>query len=180
MKANGKLLAFFASVVWLVANASLFSAEAPASFKVAEFTFQRPAKWEWVEPTSTMRKAELKVTDAKGKAEVIFFDFGGGQGGGTKANIDRWLGQFQEPREKINAKTEEVAFGQRKATFVQAQGTYMSGMPGGPKTPLKDHALLGAILESDAAKVFVRMTGPIEVVKGAESDFKKMIEGGLK
>ena len=171
---------FLATFAWFVPISALFSAEAPAIFKVGEFTFQRPAKWEWVEPTSTMRKAELKVNDAKGKAEVIFFDFGGGQGGGTKANIDRWLGQFQEPRDKINAKTEEVMFGKRKATYVQAQGTYLSGMPGGAKTPLKDHALLGAILESEDGKVFVRMTGPVDVVTGAAADFKKMIESGLK
>jgi hypothetical protein len=158
MKANGKRLVLLVTVALLAPASPLSSAEAPASFKVGESTFQRPAKWEWVQPASTMRKAELKVTGAKGKAEVIFFDFGGGQGGGTQANIDRWLGQFQEPRDKINAKTEEVPFGKRKATYVHAQGTYMSGMPGGPKT-LKDHALLGAILEGDSAG-FVRMTGP--------------------
>ena len=180
MKFNVKLLLCLASIAWIVPISALFSAEAPATFKVGEFTFPRPAKWEWVEPTSTMRKAELKVNDAQGKAEVVFFDFGGGQGGGTKANIDRWLGQFQEPREKINAKTEEKTIGKRKVTYVQAQGTYMSGMPGGPKTPLKGHALLGAIVESDEGKVFARMTGPVEVVKGAESDFKQMIESGLK
>jgi hypothetical protein len=179
MNANGKLFSFLATGAWLVSISALFSAEAPATFKVGEFTFQRPAKWEWVEPTSTMRKAELKVNDAKGKAEVIFFNFGGGQGGGTKANIDRWLGQFQEPREKINARTEEKMIGKRKVTYVQAQGTYMSGMPGGAKTPLKDHALLGAIVESDDGNVFARMTGPMEVAKGAEEDFKKMIESGL-
>jgi hypothetical protein len=54
----------------------------------------------------------------------------------------------------------------------------MSGMPGGPRTPLKDHRLLGAVLERGEGKVFVRMTGPIEVVKAAEPEFKKMIESG--
>ena len=179
MKTNEKFLSFLGIVASFISLA-LFSAEPPATFKVGQFTFQRPMNWGWVEPSSPMRKAELKVNDANGKAEVIFFDFGAGQGGGTQANIDRWLGQFQEPREKINAKTEEVKSGTRKVTYVQAEGTYLSGMPGGPKTPLKDHALLGAILESDQGKIFARMTGPAGVVKKAEGDFKKMIEGGLK
>src|SRR6266516_816875 len=45
-------------------------ADAPATFKVSEFTFSRPANWEWVESASPMRKAELKVVDEKTKAKA--------------------------------------------------------------------------------------------------------------
>src|SRR5580765_8580689 len=87
----------------------LRAADASATFKVSEFTFTRPAKWEWVESTSQMRKAELKVVDekTKAKAEIVFYHFGQGGAGGIQANVDRWLGQFVEPRDKINAKSEE-------------------------------------------------------------------------
>ena len=155
-------------------------ADAPATFPVGSFTFTRPASWEWVEVTSAMRKAQLKVTnaDSKASAEAIFYYFGQGDGGGTKANVDRWLGQFQEPREKVNAKIDEVTVGKTKITYVQAEGTYSSGMPGGPTTPMADYALLGAILESDQGNVFVRMTGPKVLVKSSVADFKKMIESG--
>jgi hypothetical protein len=155
-------------------------AEAPKDFKVGEFTFIRPTKWEWVEVTSAMRKAQLKVPGKDGKhAEVIFFYFGEGGGGGTKANIDRWLGQFEEPREKINAKVEEKKVNARTVTYVQAEGTYKSGMPGGPTTPQPNTMLLGAILESEQGNVFIRMTGPVELVKTSQADFKKMVEGAL-
>ena len=157
-------------------------AEAPATFKVSEFTFTRPANWEWVETTSSMRKAQLKVPDAKGKAgaDVIFFHFGKGDGGGTKANVERWLGQFKEPRNQIQARTEDVTIGKHKVTYVQAQGTYLSGMPGGAQTPMTDYALSGAIIEADEGNIFIRMTGPKELVLSATADFKKMIEGALK
>ena len=156
-------------------------AEAPATFKVSEFTFTRPTSWEWVETTSAMRKAQLKVPDPKGKAgEVIFFHFGKGDGGGTKANVERWLGQFKEPRNQIQAKTEEATIGKHKVTYVQAQGTYLSGMPGGAQTPMADYALSGAIIEADEGNVFIRMTGPKDLVTSATSEFKKMIEGALK
>src|SRR5262245_24869880 len=91
----------------LAALHSLGAADAPATFKVSEFTFTRPARWEWVESTSAMRKAELRVVDekTKAKAEIVFYHFGQGPAGGTQANVDRWLGQFAEPRDKINAKT---------------------------------------------------------------------------
>jgi hypothetical protein len=157
-------------------------AEAPSTFKVGEFNFTRPGNWEWVEVTSPMRKAQLKVKgkDGKAAADVVFFQFGPGSAGGVQANVNRWLGQFEEPREKINAKVEEATIGKVKVTYVQAEGTYKSGMPGGPTTPMPDYGLLGAIIESDAGNVFVRMTGPKDLVKASVPEFKKMIESGVK
>lgn len=165
-------------IVFLVVAQLSYAAEAGKTFKVGEFSFTQPAKWEWVEVTSPMRKAQLKVPAKEGRgAEVIFFYFGESSGGGTKANVDRWLGQFEEPREKINARVEESKANGRTITYVQAEGTYKSGMPGGPTTPLPNTMLLGAILESAQGNVFIRMTGPIELVKGAREDFRKMAEG---
>jgi hypothetical protein len=159
-----------------------FAADAPKTFSVGEFTFARPGNWEWVAVTSPMRKAELKVEskDKQQKAEVIFFHFGEGNGGGTKANVDRWLSQFKEPREQLNSKVDEAKINNRTVTFVRAEGTYWSGMPGGPKTPQPNSMLLGAILESPKGSVFARMTGPAALVKDAQSEFKKMIESALK
>jgi hypothetical protein len=166
----------------LALSAFSLRAEAPATFKVSEFTFTRPAKWEWVETASPMRKAQLKVEDSKTKAsaDVVFFHFGQGDGGGTKANVERWFGQFKEPRDQIKAKSEEVMVGKHKVTYVEAEGTYMSGMPGGAPTPMTGYALAGAIIEADQGSVFVRMTGPKDLVKDSIPEFKKMVESALK
>jgi len=160
----------------------LRAADSPATFPVGEFTFTRPSGWESVTPASSMRKAELKVVDdaTKAKAEVVFFHFGPGPAGGKKANIDRWFGQFEEGRDKIGAKVEDVTIGKHAVSFVEAQGTYKSGMPGGPQTPMPNYALLGAIIESEQGNVFVKMTGPQALVKSASANFRKMIEGALK
>ena len=123
-----------------------------------------------------MRKAHLKVAQGGQEAEVIFFFFGPGGGGGSQANIDRWLGQFKEPREELKSKTEQGTAGGRKVTHVQAEGTYMSGMPGGTKTAQPNSMLLGAILESDAGNVFIRMTGPAKLVTESRAEFRKMID----
>ncbi|MBI4661250.1 MAG: hypothetical protein HY735_20700 [Verrucomicrobia bacterium] len=157
---------------------AIYAADAPAKFKVGEFNFSRPEKWEWVAVTSAMRKAQLKVADekTKGAAEVVFFS---GNMGGVQANVQRWFSQFQEPREKINPKTEEVTVGKHKVTYASAQGTYV-GMPGGPQPPQKDHALLGAIITSPQGDVYVRMTGPSDLVKRSTADFKKLVEEALK
>lgn len=167
------------STIWFTVSAPAADAE---SFKVGEFSFKRPAAWERVSlPEGGMRKAQLKVTakDAKEPGEVVFFFFGP-QSGGTKANVDRWLGQFEEGRDKINAKTEEKTVGKVKVTYVSAEGTYKSGVPGTPPTPKPGFALLGAIVEGEDGSVFARLTGPAALTKGARADFEKMIESGLK
>ena len=158
------------------------SAEAPATFQVSEFTFKRPPAWEWIETASAMRKAELKVpsADKKESAEVVFYFFGQGGGGGTQANVERWLSQFQEPKDQIKAKVDEVAIGKHKVTYVQAEGTYLSGMPSGPKTPQPNSMLVGAVLESSSGNVFVKMTGPAALVQTSISEFKQMVESALK
>ncbi len=38
-------------------------------------------------------------------------------GGGVQANVNRWYGQFQEPREKIGAKSEETKIGKHKVVM---------------------------------------------------------------
>jgi hypothetical protein len=167
-------------ILWTAVSG--LTAEPPATFQVSAFSFDRPASWEWVKTTSMMRKAELRVVEEKSgaRAEIIFFHFGPGDGGGTQANVERWFRMFREPRDQIQARSETRKVGGHEVTYVQAQGTYMSGMPGGPQTPLPDHALVGAILESDAGNVFVRMTGPKTWVTSLEPEFRKMIESGLQ
>lgn len=166
-------------MVWFGPSAAV--AAAPTTFEVSEFKFQRPARWEWVEANSPMRKAQLKVTDQGGKesGEVVFFFFGG-DGGGTEANIQRWLSQFVEARDEKNTKVERKTVGQTKLTYVRAEGTYQSGMPGGPKTPLKDHVLLGAILEGAQGHVFIRYTSPKALAGAADAEFRGMVESALK
>ncbi|HYE31642.1 MAG TPA: hypothetical protein VEH27_09450 [Methylomirabilota bacterium] len=164
----------------LVAGALIATAaDAPANFKVGEFTFSRPTTWEWL-PAGGMRKANLKIPGAKETGEVVFFEFPPGQGGAITPNVNRWLGQFEEPREKINSKVDNQEIGGKKVTFVSAEGTYKSGMPGGPTKALPNHALRGAIIESDAGNVFIRMIVPKDGLATAEPEFKKMVESALK
>ncbi|MBL9139593.1 MAG: hypothetical protein JNK85_27235 [Verrucomicrobiales bacterium] len=152
------------------------AADAPSTFKVSELSFARPAAWEWVPSQSQMRKAQLKVPNAAGEAgEIVFFHFGPANGGGTQANIERWHRQFQGTKEEIKARTEDGKAGDAKVTYVFAEGTYMSGMPGGPQTPKPGFALVGAILEDPAGNIFVKFTGPKALVEGATADFKKMV-----
>jgi len=146
-------------------------------FQVSQFTFARPDTWRWVQPRSSMRKAQLSVPGRgdQEKGEVVFFHFGPGNAGGTQANIDRWFRQFQEPEDRLNARTETSKVGNTPISFVHAEGTYLSGPPAGRKVPKRNFALLGAIVEAEKGYVFIKFTGPKAVVSAAESDFKTMV-----
>ena len=157
------------------------SAADPATFTVGAFTFKRPPAWTWVPVNSTMRKAQLHVADPANPTgpgvDVVFFHFGEGQGGGVEANITRWLNQFEEKGDQLKSTTESADVKGTKVTRVRvASGTFSSGMPGGPTTPMTDYGLDGAILESPQGDVFIKMTGPSNLVKSAASDFEAMIQ----
>ena len=184
MKTNLKAVRFpLCLLILAVLCANVCVHAADATVKVGDITFTLPDKWESVPVASAMRAAQLKVTDADGKtsADVAFFQFGPGGAGGNQANVDRWLGQFQEPRDQIKSKVEDVTVGKTKVTYVSAEGTYKSGMPGGPTSAMPDYALMGAMVGNEGDNIiFIKMTGPKDLVKSATSDFKKMVESGLK
>jgi hypothetical protein len=162
---------------------SAFIAQAedkPTTFAAGDFKFAAPMGWTSVTPSSPMRKAELRVpgpegTGAAGEAIITVFHFGQGQGGSVQQNIDRWFGQFDGDNDGKGAASAKETIGTVPVTFARARGTFQSGMPGQPTTPLEGQALLGAILESPDGDVYVKMTGPAPTVEKAEPAFVQMI-----
>src|SRR3954471_11333680 len=154
-------------------------AEDHATFEVAGLTFTRPADWKWIEITSPMRKAQLRVGAAEPAAggDITFFHFVGA-GGDVDANVKRWLAQFKskEGADKVEAKELSGV----KVTFVSTEGTFASGMPGGPTTAMENFALLGAIMEAKEGSVFVKFVGPAAVVKAEKEKFSTFIADAAK
>jgi hypothetical protein len=165
----------FVAVASFLLSAMAASAE---PVKVGAFNFAVPEGWKTVTPSSAMRKAQLEITQGSDKAEVTFFQFGAGQGGSVADNVARWFGQF--PGSEDKRKTENVQAGPVKITYVATEGTFSSGMPGGPSTPMTGYALCGAILESADGNVFIKMTGPESIVKSSTETFRKMVSEAAK
>lgn len=152
----------------------------PATFTVGAFTFKRPPTWQWVAVNSPMRKAQLHVPDPTNPngpgADAVFFTFGAGQGGDVNQNVSRWIGQFDKP-ETLKPVMEAATIQGTKVTRVRVEnGTFSSGMPGQPTTPMENYGLYGAILESPKGNVYVKFTGPAEIVKAAAGNFEAMIQ----
>jgi hypothetical protein len=169
-------IAFVAAAFVVLAATGVFAET--NEIKAGSFTFTVPEGWKQVTPSSPMRKAQLEIARGPEKAEVTFFHFGAGQGGTTEENVARWYGQF--PGSEKNRITENVQVGPVKITFAMTDGTFSSGMPGGPTTPMPGYALCGAIVESAEGSVFVKMTGPNAVVKASTEAFKKMVSDAAK
>ncbi|HSH40398.1 MAG TPA: hypothetical protein VK993_16615 [Chthoniobacterales bacterium] len=166
---------------WLVPVLFCFVAaancEAAESFNVGSFTFAVPEGWTKVMPSSPMRNAQLEIARGQEKAEVTFFHFGGGSGTAAD-NVARWFGQF--PGSEANRKSETVDLEGTRVTFATAEGTFSSGMPGGPTAPMPGYALCGAIIENAGGDVYVKMTGPAAVVKASAEALKKMATDAVK
>ena len=164
----------------LLTAAPVLRAADPATFTVGGFTFKRPPTWQWVVANSPFRKAQLHIPDptnpAGPGADAVFFTFGPGQGGDANQNISRWIGQFDKP-ESVNPVVESATIKGTKVTRVRVEsGTFSNGMPGQPATPMTNYGLYGAILESPQGDVFIKLTGPAEIVKAASANFEGLIQ----
>ena len=163
---------------------ALFSATAlaedPAKFAVGAFTFTRPAEWKSIEPTSPMRKAQLQIPGKDGgkPADITFFFFGEGNGGGVEPNVQRWLGQIAGNPD--TNKVEAQDFNGVKVTIVSAEGTLKAAPMAGITEELPEAALLGAILEHTDGAVFVKMTGPAALVKASRKQFLGLVKSATE
>ena len=166
-------------VALAVMLATAFSLHAEdTKFAVSAFSFTLPGGWKKAEPSSPMRKAQLEVPGKDGakSAEVVFFFFGGGQGGDVQANVTRWLGQFSGGKDVQKVEAEE--FDGVKVTLVSTEGTMKASPISGVPNDQPDFALLGAILEHSDGPVFVKMTGPAELVKQSRENFVALVKSG--
>ena len=145
--------------------------------EVAGYQFVAPDTWKQSTPTSSMRKAQFELTTEDGKsAELVFFYFGPSGGGGVRANVDRWMKQFNDIQSRD---VREDIVSEVKVTFAQATGTYLSGSPFGPKTPKPGYSLFAAIVEGRQGSIFLKMVGQTKAVEAFEKPMIDMIHQSL-
>ena len=155
-------------------------AEDAGKFSVGAFAFSRPADWKSIEPTSPMRKAQLQIPGKDGgkPADITFFFFGEGNGGGVEPNVQRWLGQLAGKPDASKVETQD--FNGVKVTLVTTEGTLKANPMSGIAEELPDAALLGAILEHAEGAVFVKMTGPASLVKSSREQFLALVKSATE
>jgi hypothetical protein len=157
------------------------AAPAPGSL-----TFTAPAGWQSRPATSSMRVAEFVVPRAQDDpedAEIIVYYFGAGAGT-IDANIDRWIGQIQQPdgsatKEKAKRTTQTV--NGLHLTMVDAEGTYVAEMrPGSTDRYNKPgFRLRAAVVETPRGPYYIKMTGPAKTIGAADAAFAAFV-GSLR
>ena len=139
-----------------------------------------PAGWLIETPSSSMRTAQYRLPSAAGDGSLAVFRFGPGRGGGVEDNMERWLGQFQQPdgrnsRDVARFWTEEVDG--ISAHLVDVSGTFSVGaMSGGDGEPQANYTMLGAILEAPNSLFVFKLTGPEDSIGEWRDSFSSYIQ----
>jgi hypothetical protein len=138
----------------------------------------KPASWKTMPPKSNMVQYEFRVPAEGEKSARITISSAGGP---IDANIERWVMQFDGAK-KEDAKVEKKDVDQTTVYIVEIAGTFKEStgapMAPGPMKKMENYKMLGAILElKDGAKVFVKATGPADIVSDLKEGFMKMVDG---
>jgi hypothetical protein len=148
----------------------------------AGLTFATPEGWRQSAGGSAMRVAEFTLPHANGDAEdaqLIVYYFGG-QGGSVDANIQRWVGQMQQPDGKPStavAKKQTRTINGLSVTLVDVSGTYVAEMaPGAAARHDKPHyRLRAAVIETAKGPYFIKLTGPEKTVTRWERAYDQFV-----
>jgi hypothetical protein len=145
------------------------------------FSIAIPAGWTEKPITSSMRAAQFALSSDPGaEAELVVYYFGESGAGGVQDNLDRWLGQFQQPSGKPSkdvAKIEQATFAGQAATLVSVSGRYVTtAMPGGGDLIDKsDQSLLGAIVASPKGPYYFKLVGAKKTVDAQTPKVRAML-----
>ena len=134
------------------------------------FRFATPVDWEVSTEESMMRIVDCKFgPQGEGECYVSFLQ---GTGGGVLENVNRWRKQMgMEPLpEGAEATMQRVRILKASGYLFDETGTF-SGMQGSEAK--ENYRMLGAVLPAEdmGLTIFVKMTGPAEVVAANANDF---------
>ncbi|MBI2422103.1 MAG: hypothetical protein HYV27_04670 [Candidatus Hydrogenedentes bacterium] len=138
-----------------------------AELAPGQMTWTAPAAW--VQAPEKMMRVVTYTMGAQNEAEC-YISVLAGTGGGAEANINRWFAQVGQPPltpEAIEALPKIAMMGQ-ESLFVDVSGDFQ-GMSATEKQ--SNYRLLGVVCMLDGQSVFVKMTGPAEVVEAEKENF---------
>lgn len=133
-----------------------------AANKAGEIGYTKPAAWQEVAP-SGIRKANFKVADESGSAEITVLTFPGDVGG-RLANINRWRGQIglaDAALDDLPAYTVGIDIANHRALYVRLEGEVQS--------------ILGALLPFHGNTWFFKMLGDTNTVLANETAMQNFL-----
>ncbi|MBA3639695.1 MAG: hypothetical protein M3541_05040 [Acidobacteriota bacterium] len=145
-------------------------------------TFTAPDSWKPRPACSAMRVAAFvvpKLSSDSEHAEVVVYFFAGG-GGSVDANIQRWVGQFQQPDGAAAKASGRSTFevGNLKVTNIDVSGTYVAEVRPGATERLNkpNFSMRAAVVETPKGLYFVKFTGPAATVTAGSPAFDQFLK----
>jgi hypothetical protein len=144
-----------------------------ASDDPATLRWTVPATWTVLPNPSAMRLATYGVPHAAGDRDDT--EVSVSRAGGTAdANIERWLGQFDDRGKDTRVESTRKGL---TITVVDVTGTFLGGgmTPGAAPASHPGWSLLAAIVEGSGTPYFVKITGPAATVRSARPDLDALL-----
>lgn len=132
-----------------------------------------PSDWQVAPNPNAMRIATYRIHAAASGGDDA--EMSVARAGGTaEANIQRWLGQFDNAGPDTRA--EKTVHGLH-VTLVEVTGTYLGGgmTPGAGATPHSAWTLAAAIVETAGTPYFFKLVGPAATVHAAHAAFDALV-----
>jgi hypothetical protein len=149
----------------------------------ATLAYVTPDGWNKQPAASAMRVAEFSLPRAAGDSEdaqLVLYYFGG-SGGSVDANLQRWVGQMQQPDGKPLAATavrkETRHVNGLAVTLLDVTGTYVAETaPGSTEHHNKPNFRLRAgVVETANGPYFIKLTGPARTVARWDAAFEQFV-----
>lgn len=139
-----------------------------------KFTMSGSKDWKKKTPRVNIIEAEFTIPkvegdSADGRLTVM------ASGGGVKANVDRWKGQFSKTD---SASVKKIKVGDWEVHLVDISGTYKDQRgPFAPATMRKDYRMMGAIIVfEDRSDYFAKMYGPKKTMEKNAKSFTEFVK----
>lgn len=144
--------------------------------------YDPPGGWIEEPAPSPMRAAQFRLPRVPGDpedAELVVFHFGG-SGGTVDANLQRWIGQMEQPDGRPSlavASTTAFAANGLDVVLLDVPGTYVAAVRPGAAERLDKPGfrLLAAVVETPAGPWFFKLTGPARTIDRWDAPFSAFL-----
>ncbi len=160
--------------------------QAPAAGGALKFT--APAGWQPRDASSSMRVAEFVLpgaNSADGKspradAELVVYYFGG-TGGSVDANVQRWLGQMQQPDGR---QTKDIALHDSrtvnglKVSTLDVSGTYVAEVRPGSSERHNSPGfrMRTAVVDTPRGPYYIKLVGPAPTIAKWDRSYNEFLD----
>ena len=144
--------------------------------------YAAPDGWAAQKPASSMRVADFVLPRAASDPEdaTLTIYYFGGSGGTVQANLDRWIGQMQQPDGRPStaaARRESRTVNGLSVSLVDVSGTYVAEAAPGSATRHNspNFRLRAGVVQTPGGPYFIKLTGPAKTVAAQSQAFDSFV-----